>query len=265
MAGAVLNDKPATAARAATQARPSRTRKQHRENTSYGLQSQWQCLPDRTLLNFDRKGWVLTTGLLQQQQLQRVQACVEQVVQERKLDSLRHRVRVLCPGHKSQPGSITSAEQAQELIQQHGSSQLGFLQFFNLHRTQTIIAELVRSQQLAATAAQLLGVKKLRLYQDCVFLKEPGFAETNWHSDLRMAPLDCNAFVTAWVPLRPVSGAQGDSGLLFAEGSHRDFALPFWHDLRDRDLADRQYKLQDTGGRSWWSQCIVHLATWTSF
>eukprot|EP00882_Tetradesmus_deserticola_P014487 GHRQ01015407.1.p1 GENE.GHRQ01015407.1~~GHRQ01015407.1.p1 ORF type:complete len:214 (+),score=40.74 GHRQ01015407.1:192-833(+) len=140
MAGAVLNDKPATAARAATQARPSRTGKQHRKNTNYGLESQWQCLPDRTLLNFDRKGWVLTTGLLQQQQLQRVQACVEQVVQQRKLDSLRHRVRVLCPGHKSQPGSITSAEQAQELIQQHGSSQLGFLQFFNLHRTQTIIA-----------------------------------------------------------------------------------------------------------------------------
>eukprot|EP00882_Tetradesmus_deserticola_P018069 GHRQ01019392.1.p1 GENE.GHRQ01019392.1~~GHRQ01019392.1.p1 ORF type:complete len:130 (+),score=20.04 GHRQ01019392.1:189-578(+) len=96
MAGAVLNDKPATAARAATQARPSRTRKQHRENTSYGLQSQWQCLPDRTLLNFDRKGWVLTTGLLQQQQLQRVQACVEQVVQERKLDSLRHRYAHAC-------------------------------------------------------------------------------------------------------------------------------------------------------------------------
>lgn len=23
-----------------------------------------------------------------------------------------------------------------------------------------------------------------------MFLKEPGFAETNWHSDLRMAPFD---------------------------------------------------------------------------
>jgi ectoine hydroxylase-related dioxygenase (phytanoyl-CoA dioxygenase family) len=90
-----------------------------------------------------------------------------------------------------------------------------------------------------------------------VFLKEPGFAETNWHSDLRMAPLDCNAFVTAWIPLRPVSGADGDSGLLFAEESHRDFALPFWHDMRGRDLEDRKYKLQDTGALSGHARCMT--------
>ncbi len=101
-----------------------------------------------------------------------------------------------------------------------------------------------------------------------MFLKEPGFAETNWHSDLRMAPFDTvsdkpraagnslrigmpaataihveylsdcplhtcpprpqNAFVTAWVPLRPILGAanvggsgEPDSGLMFAAGSHR--------------------------------------------
>jgi ectoine hydroxylase-related dioxygenase (phytanoyl-CoA dioxygenase family) len=48
--------------------------------------------------------------------------------------------------------------------------------------------------------------------QDCVFLKEPGYAETNWHSDLRMAPLDTNDFVTAWIPLRPVQRGEDDSG-----------------------------------------------------
>ncbi|KAF6256823.1 hypothetical protein COO60DRAFT_1640423 [Scenedesmus sp. NREL 46B-D3] len=169
------------------------------------------------------------------------------------------------PAGRAQLGSISSEAQALELIRQHGSSELGFLQFFNLHRTQPMIAELVRSQQLAATAAQLLGVKRLRLYQDCVFLKEPGFAETNWHSDLRMAPLDCNAFVTAWIPLRPVSGADSDSGLLFAEQSHRDFALPFWHDLRGRDLNDRRYKLQDAGPMqvgdvSWHHGWMLHCA-----
>ena len=63
--------------------------------------------------------------------------------------------------------------------------------------------------------------------QDCIFLKEPGFTQTNWHSDLRMAPFDTNALVTVWIPMRPIE-AEEDSGLLFAEGSHRDFALPFW-------------------------------------
>lgn len=39
--------------------------------------------------------------------------------------------------------------------------------------------------------------------------------------------------------------------LVFAVGSHRDFALPFWHDLQGRDLEDRGYQLQDTGGGRW--------------
>ena len=67
-----------------------------------------------------------------------------------------------------------------------------------------LIRDLVTSKRLASTALELLGLKRVRLYQDCVFLKEPGFTETNWHSDLLLAPLDTNAFVTAWIPLRPL-------------------------------------------------------------
>ena len=63
---------------------------------------------------------------------------------------------------------------------------------------------LVGDPRLAATAAALLGAPRLRLYQDCVFVKQPGFGATNWHSDLRMAPLDTNALATAWIPLRPI-------------------------------------------------------------
>lgn len=80
-----------------------------------------------------------------------------------------------------------------------------------------------------------------------MFLKEPGYAETNWHSDLRMAPFDTNSFITAWIPMRPISGGEDDSGLVFAVGSHRDFALPFWHDLNGRDLGDRGYEIANTG------------------
>ena len=35
---------------------------------------------------------------------------------------------------------------------------------------------------MGATAAQLLGVRRVRLYQSCVFIKEPGMGDTNWHS-----------------------------------------------------------------------------------
>jgi hypothetical protein len=92
MAGAVTAHKPVAAAAAtpAAPARPPRTRKQHRHKTEQLVDNQWQHLPDRSLLQFERKGWVLTPGLLQQQ-LQQVKGCVEQVVQQRKLEALRHR------------------------------------------------------------------------------------------------------------------------------------------------------------------------------
>lgn len=64
----------------------------------------------------------------------------------------------------------------------------------------------------AAPACLRACLSAFLLLQDCVFLKEPGFAETNWHSDLRMAPLDTNDFITAWIPLRPVQGGERDSG-----------------------------------------------------
>jgi len=34
-----------------------------------------------------------------------------------------------------------------------------------------------------------------------------------------------------WLPMRSIK-AEDDSGLQFAEGSHRDFALPFWYGSR---------------------------------
>ena len=67
-----------------------------------------------------------------------------------------------------------------------------------------LIRSLVTSRRLASVAAQLLGEKRVRVYQDCIFVKEPGFTPTNWHSDLPISPLDTNSFVTAWIPLRPL-------------------------------------------------------------
>lgn len=44
-------------------------------------------------------------------------------------------------------------------------------------------------------AAQLLGVPRVRLYQDSIFTKRSGDGPTLWHSDLNMAPFDTNDFV----------------------------------------------------------------------
>lgn len=70
--------------------------------------------------------------------------------------------------------------------------------------------------------------------------------ETNWHSDVRLTPLDTNDFLTFWIPLRPIA-AKGDSALEFAQGSHRDMSALFWRDPADLDFSIRNYRLQNTG------------------
>lgn len=55
---------------------------------------------------------------------------------------------------------------------------------------------MVLGSNLTNTAAQLLGSCRLRLYQDCIFLKEPGFTQTNWwglsiHQQCKQQPIFC--------------------------------------------------------------------------
>jgi len=42
-------------------------------------------------------------------------------------------------------------------------------------------------------------------------VQEAGYGSTNWHSDLRMTPLDTNDFVTAWIPFRDIKVTPGDA------------------------------------------------------
>ncbi|PNH02541.1 hypothetical protein TSOC_011470, partial [Tetrabaena socialis] len=208
-------------------------------------------LSDSVLLRYERDGFVVTRRLLAMEGVTALRASCEYESQARRLESLRHRVRVLCPGVDA--AGLTSEAEARAALKRHATDELGFLQVFNLHRSNA-------------------GVGR-----DCLFLKEPGFAETNWHSDLRMAPFDTNDFVTAWIPLRPIRGARAgggeegkggsspDSGLIFAAGSHRDFALPFWHEMEGMDLSTRNYAIKDTGPMevgdvSWHHGWTLHCA-----
>eukprot|EP00798_Chlamydomonas_sp_ICE-L_P003271 gene3271-13295_t len=221
-------------------------------------------LGDSTLLKYERDGFLLTRKQLEQKEVSDLKGAVEHEIGTRKMSALRQRVRVLCPSF-ADPNTLMTEEQATEVLRAEGTDEIGFLQFFNLHRTNSVVKEMVMNLKLARTASQLLGVKKVRLFQDCVFLKEPGYAETNWHSDLRMTGLDTNSYVTAWIPLRPIRGGDNDSGLLFAQRSQKDFALPFWYDMDGRDLSDRGYEIKSVGAMelgdvSWHHGWILHCA-----
>lgn len=71
---------------------------------------------------------------------------------------------MLVPG--ADPRALSSEQQAQKLLRDSGAP-LGFLQYFNLHAAPGCgaVDALVRSREMAGTAAALLGAKRVRLYQ----------------------------------------------------------------------------------------------------
>lgn len=168
----------------------------------------------------------------------------------------------------SEPSALLSI--LEEMILEMEEGEAPFLQAFNLWRKSEAIAALVSSPELTSAASQLLGVDRVRLYQDSLFVKRPGDGETHWHADLYTSPLDTNSFVTVWLPLQPVPPEdEGGSGLVFASGSHRDLALHFWHGDPDyqTDCSDRGYReteLEDgleVGDSTWHHGWTLHCAS----
>lgn len=198
-----------------------------------------------SLLRFEREGFLCCEGLLSEPEVVHLRSLVEGAssTEEARLAALLHQVRVQ-HGREASEG-CRSAEDCRALLRDaEESGEVSFMQFFNLHRRSPALREVATSPRLGFWAAQLLGVDRVRLYQDALFMKRPGDGPTRWHSDLGLAPFDTNAFVTVWIPLTPVP-AHGGSGLCFARGSHRDFALPY-HGDPGEDLTGR-YELQEGG------------------
>ena len=79
----------------------------------------------------------------------------------------------------------------------------------------TSIREFVLSSRIAKICAELLSVKKIRLYHDNALVKESGCGRTPWHYDDHHFPLDTNDVITAWIPAQAIPVEMGP--LTFAE------------------------------------------------
>jgi ectoine hydroxylase-related dioxygenase (phytanoyl-CoA dioxygenase family) len=122
--------------------------------------------------------------------------------------------------------------------------QKAFLQIENLWPHSPLVRELVFSRRLAAIAADLMGVRGVRLYHDQALYKEAGGGITPWHADHYYWPLDSDRTITAWVPLQAVPAAMGP--LAFAAGSQ---IFSFGRDLplSDESEASLQVALAEQG------------------
>lgn len=95
-----------------------------------------------------------------------------------------------------------------------------FLQITNLWENDKDIKKFVFAERFAQIAADLLGVKKVRLYHDQALFKEPKGGKTPWHQDQFYWNLDTDKMITMWMPLVDVSEEMGL--ISFATGSHKE-------------------------------------------
>lgn len=68
----------------------------------------------------------------------------------------------------------------------------------------TLIREFVLSPRIAKICAELLSVKKIRLYHDNALVKESGCGRTPWHYDEHHYPLETNDVITVWIPAQAI-------------------------------------------------------------
>jgi len=77
-----------------------------------------------------------------------------------------------------------------------------FLQIMNIWTKSEPVKEIVFSKRLARVAAELLGVKGVRMFHDQALYKEPGGGITPWHADQYYWPLANDKTVTIWAPMQ---------------------------------------------------------------
>lgn len=125
-----------------------------------------------------------------------------------------------------------------------------FLQIMNLWREDERVKEFVFSTRLAKIAADLMGVRGVRIYHDQALYKEPSGGITPWHADQFYWPLASPNTVTVWIPLQATPMNMGP--LAFAEGSQhvemgRDVEISDDSEaILARELQDRNFPLNNT-------------------
>jgi ectoine hydroxylase-related dioxygenase (phytanoyl-CoA dioxygenase family) len=115
-------------------------------------------------------------------------------------------------------------------MEERNTYKRAFIQVTNLWRLSKAVREFVFNEELARTAAVLMGVDSVRLYHDQALFKEAGGGHTPWHRDQYYWPMDTVNTITAWIPLVDVPREMGP--LAFVPGSHH------WQEGRDLAISD---------------------------
>jgi len=201
-------------------------------------------LPESIVREFDQNGFVVTPDLLNSSELDRFGAAVDAAVRRRTVSDAR-------------------------AIDEKSTYEQSFLQCMRLWETDPDVRPLTFHAGLAQTAAELLGVAAVRIWQDQALYKEPGGRVTTPHQDSPFWPIGDTPLVSAWIPF---DGSSVESGATaYVPGSHRAGRLRVvdithstepYDILRDEALGGREPVFVETtpGSVVWHHGLTVHQA-----
>jgi ectoine hydroxylase-related dioxygenase (phytanoyl-CoA dioxygenase family) len=151
-------------------------------------------LSPQLLRDFENDGFVVTPGLLSEQELETYGSAIDRAVAERTASDPR-------------------------ALAEKSTYEQSFTQCMRLWESDPEIRPLTFHPALARAAAELLGVSAVRLWQDQALYKEPGGRVTDPHQDATFWPIGDAPIVSAWIPL---DGSTIENGAVsYVAGSHR--------------------------------------------
>ena len=93
-----------------------------------------------------------------------------------------------------------------------------FVQITKVGLEDGAVRAFTHAPRIGRLAAELMGVRGVRIYCEDWLLKRPGAGETPWHQDSCVFPFDTAAAITAWIPIHDVDASMGLPR--YARGSH---------------------------------------------
>ncbi|HVW98411.1 MAG TPA: phytanoyl-CoA dioxygenase family protein [Mucilaginibacter sp.] len=144
-----------------------------------------------------------------------------------------------------------------------------FLQIMNLWQCDEDVRKFVLSKRMAKIAADLMGVRNVRLYHDQALFKEPGGGPTPWHQDQYYWPIDTFNTVTMWMPLVDIDV---DMGMLtfascsYSKGSVFNFEISdesesaFADYVKEQEFPISRAKTMKAGDTTWHRGFTMHHA-----
>ena len=198
---------------------------------------------EENLKEFREKGHTLTRGLLSKEEVEAYHAVIRNAAEK-----------------------YNTEKRKMEERDTYGKA---FLQIMNLWRNDDAVKKFVMSKRFAKVAADLMGVKNVRIYHDQALYKEPGGGPTPWHQDQYYWPIDTTNTITMWMPLVDITV---DMGMLtFASGSHKNGSV-FDYEISDESeeefdkyVKDNKFEISrattmNAGDATWHYGFTIHNA-----